>query len=798
MPTTVSEQATDITATTATIHFTAGESGTLYAVAILDSASTTLTAEQTVTMAKAASEGTITLEQAITTDIGNIGGASLTGLSASSAYTVYLVLEDSATTPNRSSQATLTFTTTATPLAIPDLQDLSATTLTANTLISPNLTFTNDGGGALHTDRQTPNAGCTATGLPTGLTATRSQDATTCELSGTPALDQVGTHTVTLTARNSAGADATPATVTLTVLPATPTLTTTIISPESVTISLTPAHDGTASVLVSSTAAPTTATLLKAASGVETISSLTAGTPSTITITGLTPGVTYTASAVQTVTTTADFDSAISTSDEFTLPTLPAIIEVTATLTAITEDNSTATITITVDQDSTANVLLLPTATPDATTIKASSDTVNLTANNPGTVTVTGLEAGQTYTVHVITTVTTPATTTAARLEIDSLINRDTQLDIPALPVVTITAATATAPTTASVTITSDQVGTAYIGLSLATAAPPSVAILTGAGSGITTRAITTASTAETVEITTQIGGDDLMPGQSYIAYAVSTATTTTATGPVTATSLRTAATAFTTPAAPVIATVTVEPTDTRATVTITANQAGRVCAVALLSTVNIPTADVIKASMDAGPDFCADLTTTTTGGTTTVTVAGLAANQMYTAHAVITGTDSFALDSEVVSSDAFTTLEARAVMVSAIPTSDITATVTVTSNADGTAYTLVQPAGDTAPDVAAIKAGTAPLGMTATLTANEAKAIEVTGLTAETAYTAYTVVTVDSTDSEIVETDFATELAPVATITVSAASIGSAAKPPSRLVAMSPPLPMRRYTCPR
>ena len=106
--------------------------------------------------------------------------------------------------------------------ALPDLADAAAASLVAGTEITA-IAFANNGGGALNPPDGTP-PGCTVNPtLPTGLEVSRSIGNGSCEITGTPDA-ATATATYTVTATNVTGADATPATVSITVNPALPDL----------------------------------------------------------------------------------------------------------------------------------------------------------------------------------------------------------------------------------------------------------------------------------------------------------------------------------------------------------------------------------------------------------------------------------------------------------------------------------------------------------------------------------------------------------------------------------------------
>ena len=166
----------------------------------------------------------------------NNGGGGLTGCTVSP--TLPTGLDVSRTTGNASCQITgrptavrsrTTYTVTATNAtgndtatvsitvnpALPDLANATAATLVAGTEITT-IAFTNNGGGGL--------TGCLVNPmLPTGLNLSLTGDNGSCRITGTP--DAVtATDTYTVTATNATGADATPATVSITVNPALPDL----------------------------------------------------------------------------------------------------------------------------------------------------------------------------------------------------------------------------------------------------------------------------------------------------------------------------------------------------------------------------------------------------------------------------------------------------------------------------------------------------------------------------------------------------------------------------------------------
>ena len=168
----------------------------------------------------------------------NGGGGLLTGCGVNPPLPTGLDLDrtsDSASceitgTPDAAT-ATATYTVTATNVtgadatpatvsilvnpALPDLADAPAASLVAGTAITA-ISFTNGGGGLL--------TGCGVNPpLPTGLSLDPTGDSASCEITGTPDA-ATATATYTVTATNVTGADATPATVSITVNPALPDL----------------------------------------------------------------------------------------------------------------------------------------------------------------------------------------------------------------------------------------------------------------------------------------------------------------------------------------------------------------------------------------------------------------------------------------------------------------------------------------------------------------------------------------------------------------------------------------------
>ena len=140
------------------------------------------------------------------------GSCEITGIPrAVSDQTTYTVTATNATGED-ATPATVSITVNP---ALPDLADAAAATLVAGTEITA-ITFANSGGGML------TNCAVDKT-LPTGLDLDRTSDNASCEITGTPdAATAVDTYTVTAT--NATGADATPATVSITVNPALPDL----------------------------------------------------------------------------------------------------------------------------------------------------------------------------------------------------------------------------------------------------------------------------------------------------------------------------------------------------------------------------------------------------------------------------------------------------------------------------------------------------------------------------------------------------------------------------------------------
>ena len=140
------------------------------------------------------------------------GSCEITGTpEAVTATATYTVTATNATGED-STPATVSITVTP---ALPDLANATAVTLTVGTEATAIL-FTNSGGGML--------TGCAVNPpLPTGLDLDPTSDNASCEITGIPTAVS-GPTTYTVTATNATGADATPATVSITVNPALPSL----------------------------------------------------------------------------------------------------------------------------------------------------------------------------------------------------------------------------------------------------------------------------------------------------------------------------------------------------------------------------------------------------------------------------------------------------------------------------------------------------------------------------------------------------------------------------------------------
>jgi hypothetical protein len=110
------------------------------------------------------------------------------------------------TNEHGSSQATINIEITAS-LTAPNLQNHAAQTFTVGTDIGSTITFTNNGGGSI--------TSCTGA-VPAGLTLDKTADGSSCKITGAPTTAKTAT-TYTITASNATGADATPATISITV-----------------------------------------------------------------------------------------------------------------------------------------------------------------------------------------------------------------------------------------------------------------------------------------------------------------------------------------------------------------------------------------------------------------------------------------------------------------------------------------------------------------------------------------------------------------------------------------------------
>ena len=195
-----------VTPTTASIHVPSVTAGTAYVVFRLDDGTAAPTAAAIKT-AVAGQGGVIAAGNSAVT-AGARATVSLTGLTGGTSYIAYTVVESGGVL------GAVLMVDVDTPLALarPDLANVSAASnFTAGTRASAIL-FTNNGGGAL--------TGCTVSPtLPTGLNVSRSTGNASCQITGIPSVAK-GRTTYTVTATNASGADATPATVSITVVAA--------------------------------------------------------------------------------------------------------------------------------------------------------------------------------------------------------------------------------------------------------------------------------------------------------------------------------------------------------------------------------------------------------------------------------------------------------------------------------------------------------------------------------------------------------------------------------------------------
>ncbi|MCA8838418.1 MAG: hypothetical protein K8963_11305, partial [Proteobacteria bacterium] len=370
LPTAAAEQTADITATTATINFTVSQAGTLYAVAVAGS-TPVLTAETTVTMAKAG--GTGTLMQAVTASSTT---AALTGLSASTAYTVYMVLEDDAATPMQSALETITFTTTATTVAIPAPLITAVTVTPASTTATVVITADRPGracAAALPPTLSTPSAlaikGSTSAGpgACANLTANLPTTVTVAGLSATTMY--VAYAVVTGLGENGRDSEVeSSASFTTTApQPTVPTVTVSTTAAEqtadithtSATINYTVNQAGTLYAVAVAGSTPiltpeTTVTMAKTG-GAGTLMETVTTSSTTAALTGLSASTAYTVYMVLENDATTPVQSALETIT-FTTAAIPAPVIASAVATTSTElvavtATATAQVTITADRD---------------------------------------------------------------------------------------------------------------------------------------------------------------------------------------------------------------------------------------------------------------------------------------------------------------------------------------------------------------------------------------------------------------------------------------------------------------
>ena len=184
-----------------------------------------------------APDAMLTVGQQATIPFTNSGGGSLTGCASTDDLPAGLALSRTPDNSScqisgnpRSAAAVVTITVTASnatgpdatpatvritvavPIALPDLQDLASAIAAIATLPLRPVPLANSGGGDLLADDATPDAGCSASGLPVGLRVERTPDGNSCQIAGTPSAATLAPAAVTVTARNATGADATPAT----------------------------------------------------------------------------------------------------------------------------------------------------------------------------------------------------------------------------------------------------------------------------------------------------------------------------------------------------------------------------------------------------------------------------------------------------------------------------------------------------------------------------------------------------------------------------------------------------------
>ena len=132
----------------------------------------------------------------------------ISGAPMSAAAVVTITVTASNATGPDATPATVRITVVAAPrLAAPDLADAPDAMLTVGQRAT--IPFTNSGGGSL--------TGCAPTGaLPAGLALSPTPDSSSCQITGAP-MSAAAVVTITVTASNAAGPDATPATVRITV-----------------------------------------------------------------------------------------------------------------------------------------------------------------------------------------------------------------------------------------------------------------------------------------------------------------------------------------------------------------------------------------------------------------------------------------------------------------------------------------------------------------------------------------------------------------------------------------------------
>ena len=307
-----------------------------------------------------------------------------------------------------SSQLLLSIVVAGPALALPDLDDLDASSprLIAGEAIATPLRLSNSGGGFLLADDATPVPGCAATGLPAGLTVQRTSDGDSCEVSGAPEAGSVGDHTAVVTAVNATGTDSSPAMLSLSVLPAPPSLAT-VPSLGAVDVNLRTIHDGATAqvVLLQGSAAVPSAADLKSDAAAITLMNLVAGEDAAASFTSLSDGQLYRAHALISL---AGRDSAVASSTPFTTLSRAMISAIGVSDVAST----TATLAFTSDTAGDYAVLALPASEPPPMApgeVKSPSSASGAVSANgqvmemtPVQAQLAGLAAGTAYIAYIV------------------------------------------------------------------------------------------------------------------------------------------------------------------------------------------------------------------------------------------------------------------------------------------------------------------------------------------------------------------------------------------------------------